>query len=240
MDQGVAGAVLAVFTIASTAAAQTAGDEFGTRDQAVTSIGAASFTTLESSMSWLSSSVGYRSGLTVGGTGFRAGLDLPSGVLVESIELEACDASATAALTMIVRACESLPAPDPCQTVATLSTGVADEPGCARFPAVGGMLPYTIDNDLTYYIQVTDEDQTFATTFRSVRVRWKRQVSPGPATASFTDVPTSHFAFRFVEALAAAGITGGCGGGQFCPDAPLTRAQMAIFLATALGLHWPD
>lgn len=37
--------------------------------------------------------------------------------------------------------------------------------------------------------------------------------------------------------LAAAGITGGCGDGRFCPDAPLTRAQMAVFLARALGLR---
>ena len=240
MDHRVAAAVLALFTIASTAAAQTATDEFGTQDEAVTSIGAASFTALESSMSWLSSSVGYRSGLTVGGTGFRAGLDHPSGGVVESIELEACDTSATAAVQVVVRACESQPAPAACQTVVTHSTGVADQPGCARFPAIGGLLPHTIDNELTYFVQVTDEDQSFSTTFRSVRVRWKRQVSPGPATASFTDVPTSHFAFRFVEALAASGITGGCGGGQFCPDAPLTRAQMAVFLATALGLHWPN
>jgi len=41
------------------------------------------------------------------------------------------------------------------------------------------------------------------------------------------------------EALYAAGITGGCGNFNYCPDAPLTRGQMAVFLAKALGLHWP-
>jgi hypothetical protein len=51
-------------------------------------------------------------------------------------------------------------------------------------------------------------------------------------------VPTSHAQFRFVEALAASGITGGCGGGDFCPNNPVTRGQMAVFLATALGLHY--
>ena len=35
-------------------------------------------------------------------------------------------------------------------------------------------------------------------------------------------------------------ITGGCGGGNFCPNANLTRRQMAVFLAKALGLHWPN
>jgi hypothetical protein len=53
-------------------------------------------------------------------------------------------------------------------------------------------------------------------------------------------VPTTHPQFRFVEALTFAGITSGCGGGLFCPDAPLTRGQMAVFLSVALGLHWPN
>jgi hypothetical protein len=52
-------------------------------------------------------------------------------------------------------------------------------------------------------------------------------------------VPTSDGAFQYVEALAASGITSGCGNGNYCPDAPLTRRQMAVFLAKALGLHWP-
>ena len=29
------------------------------------------------------------------------------------------------------------------------------------------------------------------------------------------------------------GITAGCGGGNFCPAAPVTRAQMAVFLLKA-------
>jgi len=67
---------------------------------------------------------------------------------------------------------------------------------------------------------------------------WERTVSPAPATATFTDVPTGHWAYQFVEALAASGITAGCGGGNYCPDNPITRAEMAVYLASALGLHW--
>jgi hypothetical protein len=26
----------------------------------------------------------------------------------------------------------------------------------------------------------------------------------------------------------------------YCPDNPVTRGQMAVFLATALGLHWKN
>ena len=74
--------------------------------------------------------------------------------------------------------------------------------------------------------------------FRGVIVHWKRQVSPAPASATFNDVPTGHWAFQFIEALADSGITGGCGGGNYCPDNPITRGEMAVFLSAALGLHW--
>jgi S-layer homology domain len=75
--------------------------------------------------------------------------------------------------------------------------------------------------------------------FGWVEIFWKRAVSPPPATPSFTDVSTTDSGYQYIEALAASGITGGCGGGNFCPAANLTRRQMAIFLAKALGLHWP-
>ena len=39
-----------------------------------------------------------------------------------------------------------------------------------------------------------------------------------------------------INRLAAAGITGGCAPNRFCPSARVTRAQMASFLARALGL----
>ena len=36
--------------------------------------------------------------------------------------------------------------------------------------------------------------------------------------------------------LAAEGITAGCGGGDYCPDAPVNRDQMAVFLVRTFGL----
>jgi len=64
------------------------------------------------------------------------------------------------------------------------------------------------------------------------------EVSAAPATASFNDVPTNHPFFKFIEALKASGITAGCSAAPplYCPDAPLTRGQMAVFLSIALGL----
>ena len=75
--------------------------------------------------------------------------------------------------------------------------------------------------------------------FGWVEVWWKRSVSDPTNGPSFSDVLPSHPFYQFIEALYAAGITGGCGNFNYCPDAPLTRGQMAVFLAKALGLHWP-
>ena len=89
---------------------------------------------------------------------------------------------------------------------------------------------------IQHYLAV---DLTPNVSFAGCWAWWTRQVAPAPGTATYSDVPTSHPQFRFVQALSAAGITGGCGGGNFCPNAPLTRGQMAVFLSTALGLGFP-
>ena len=75
--------------------------------------------------------------------------------------------------------------------------------------------------------------------FAWVEVWWHRSVSPAPGSPTFNDVPVSNPAFQYIEALAASGITSGCGGGNFCPDSAVTRGQLAVFLAKALGLHFP-
>lgn len=46
----------------------------------------------------------------------------------------------------------------------------------------------------------------------------------------FNDVPANHWAYSFIESLALSGITAGCGNDNYCPGAPVTRAQMAVFL----------
>lgn len=58
---------------------------------------------------------------------------------------------------------------------------------------------------------------------------------PAASTDSFVDDETSPFAAD-IERLAAAGITKGCAPDHFCPNSTVTRAQMASFLARALGL----
>ncbi|WP_456375910.1 Kelch repeat-containing protein [Thiolapillus sp.] len=58
--------------------------------------------------------------------------------------------------------------------------------------------------------------------------------TPPAATGTiFTDVPVTQWAAAWIEQLASDGITSGCGGGKYCPDNDVTRAEMAVFLLRA-------
>jgi hypothetical protein len=63
---------------------------------------------------------------------------------------------------------------------------------------------------------------------------------PACTTAPFNDVPVSSPYCRWIRELVARGITSGCGGGNFCPGAPVTRGSMAVFLAATFGLTIPQ
>jgi hypothetical protein len=52
----------------------------------------------------------------------------------------------------------------------------------------------------------------------------------------YYDVPISHWAAAWIEQLAREGISGGCGGGNFCPENPVSRAEMAVFLVRTFNL----
>jgi S-layer family protein len=164
-----------------------------------------------------------------------AGLHLPEGALITRMEVQGCDSNATKSLSVSL---EYRPNNGSLGvTLAQLTTNA--NTGCTLFP-VTLSTPHTVNNAInSYFIAADTGGATDASiTILAVRVFYKLQVSPDPAGATFADVPHGHPFHRFVEALVAAGITGGCGGGNYCPDAPVTRGQMAVFLAGALGLHW--
>lgn len=170
---------------------------------------------------------------------FEAPVMLPAGAVITRLELEACDTDAAGQLTARLyrqAQLETLMTP-----LVAVSTGLAAAPGCALFN-IAFAPTHVVDNETgTYIAEVAIAGSTIATRFQAVRLVYRLQVSPAPATASFpNDVPTGNPFFRFVEALAAAGITGGCGAGSYCPDAAVTRGEMAVFLSTALGLHFPN
>ena len=73
---------------------------------------------------------------------------------------------------------------------------------------------------------------------------WKGQhgsEAPPACTGVFADVPCpGGFAADYIEGIYAEGVTAGCGNGDFCPDAPITNAQMAVFLVKTFGIpHLP-
>ena len=62
---------------------------------------------------------------------------------------------------------------------------------------------------------------------------------PPPATGVFADVdPLANVFAAWIEELARLQVTVGCGGNLYCPDASVTRGQMAVFMTKAF--HRPE
>ena len=59
---------------------------------------------------------------------------------------------------------------------------------------------------------------------------------PAATGTKFTDIPADYWAAAWIEQLAKESITAGCGGGKYCPEDPVTRGQMAVFLVKTFNL----
>ncbi len=181
------------------------------------------------------------------GTPFVAALHLPSGARIVSLELDYYDLSsvdqAQAVLVICTYAGQSCSfgylSSDPTCDYSVCS-GVTDAKGWNySFVDLTGAA-ITVDNyAFRYLIRAGSSGNDGNTAVSRIQIGYQLQVSPGPATATFSDVPTSHPFFKFVEALHAAGITNGYPDGRFGVNDPITRGQMAVFLSAALGLNWP-
>lgn len=172
---------------------------------------------------------------TAGTCYWLAGVRLPAGASIRSLELSACDLDAVSRVGAAVFSGPKVPG-----AVIQLSDFVMTgaTPGCSTF-SLALPAPHTVDNGANFYMLEVGAEAGTGIQWNQVRIRYRLQVSPAPGTATFGDVPVGHPQRQFIEALVGSGITGGCGGGNYCPDAPVTRGQMAVFLAAALGLHWP-
>ena len=159
---------------------------------------------------------------------------VPGGTRITRVELDYCDNSSAGKHVKL----ELLQCDNQGQNCAdAMSELVSSSNGCS-FVAQSGLSVH-VNNYNNMYTMVATFGAVDGTNYLvGAIVSYQLEVSPPPGTATFNDVPTSHPFFQFIEALAASGITGGCGSGNYCPDAPLTRGQMAVFLAKALGLHW--
>jgi len=221
-----------------------ASPEFGLNDDHYVRIGATEFLPDNSQTSYDSTwnpgdPFGYSYRRFWSGLGyphFLAWVHAPGGALLDYVELDDCDNNATYALTLNVYACNGVGECDQ-----TPVTTITTEDGCGGDSAT--LDPQTIDNlhgeymlEVVFPGEVADNSLQIA----GAVIGWKYQVSPAPNAATFNDVPTTHPFFQFIEALAASGITAGCQTNPplYCPNAALTRAQMAAFLSRALGLYW--
>jgi hypothetical protein len=183
---------------------------------------------------------------------FQAPVHLPEGARVTSIRISYVDNSPTGAVFgQLVRCdyvaiiCTQHPTtgvgPSNCRTNGWLCSGRAEADTFPHSTSGNIFSENLVIQNLTenYYVNIYLPTVDATTKIAGAMVGYYLQVSPAPATARFpTDVPTTHPYFRFIEALAASGISSGCGGTSFCPDAHVSRGEMAVFLSVALGLHW--
>jgi hypothetical protein len=162
---------------------------------------------------------------------------LPNGAVITSIALESCDNSASNHMHLVLGDCDETVTP--CGSLILEGQVDTTNNGChIGNAAVGSYAPDNFNHRPLLELIFDNPDPQLS--FRGAFLTYVLQVSPAPATATFADVPTNHPFFQFIEALAASGITGGCGSGNYCPDNPVTRGQMAVFLSKALGLNFPD
>ena len=173
--------------------------------------------------------------ITGGFASLVAGVHLPSGALVEEVHVAACDEDAGTDFQMRLWECPSNPFTDPCIAVVVLSGAGLSGCGWVGDPGLG----ITIANGAnTYFLEWNNFEGTGDQRIDHVELRYRLQISEAPAVQTFPDVSPGFWAFQEIEALAASGITQGFPDGTFRPTDPVTRAQMATFLARALGLHW--
>ena len=239
-------AALLASTVAAMPAQTAAPEDYGTQDESITIVSYADFTSdVGSSQSSRVAQLRW----DVGGGYLVAPVNmLPNGALLTNVRFYFRDSSDADDLSLFL-----------CENYFDLDDGPL---GITCIPAVYGggnpgdtfadmsadlIIHYRWDRDedgdtdiVHYTLQVETPSRDSQNAIRAVRLSWKRQVSPAPPAATFNDVPANDTSFAYIEALARSGITAGCGNGNYCPDAGLTRRQMAVFLSKALGLHWPS
>jgi hypothetical protein len=162
---------------------------------------------------------------------------LPGGARIVYLELDACDSNEldqhvqlTAWNCSYLGTCDAAP-------LSTLTTTSDVLFPCNNYN--DGVISSRVDNYLDQLLlDVTFGATDGSNTFAGVIVGYVLEVSPAPGVATFNDVPTDHPFFQFIEALVESGVTAGCGGGNYCPDNPVTRGQMAVFMSKLTGLSW--
>ena len=168
-------------------------------------------------------------------------LEVPDGATLSQFQVWAYDTDPVDGLTIeLFEVCQAPGFNAPTTTLVTSIDTFGSAGTSFGFKPLGAR---RVRSDCTYDFRVAFNPipacKGTALQLQKVQLVWARDVAPGPGTATFNDVPPGHPFYRYVEALAHSGVTGGCGSSNYCPDAALSRGQMAVFLAKALGLEWP-
>jgi hypothetical protein len=222
---------------------------WGTTDVSYIRVPASAFLPFDSAQSY-SGTFGQRWGDAAQAV-FYSPLLLPSGARIVSLDYDFVDTNDTVRALANLTVCDRYGANPVFHPAAGAGPADCISPGflCSGDAFDGGN--GTVSADLTpdnltfdpvqnsYFLRADTYAGDGSIRFAGILVGYVLQVSTAPGQPTFGDVPVDHPFFQFIEALAASGITAGCGGGNFCPESPLTRGQMAVFLAKALGLHFP-
>jgi len=239
----------ALFAAATLEAQETRPDTYGTSNTSYIEIPAEAFLPNDSADSYHTDGNTRYSSSCAGFACLAAPLRLPSGSKIVYLELDFVDVDAANYVNGGLTVCDykgqnctnhptAGAGPLDCRLPGQLCSGTAYAGGASSQNADLTADGITVDNFVgSYRLQAGAGGPT--TQIAGMIIGYVLQVSPAPGTATFNDVPTNHPFFQFIEALSKSGITGGCGNGNYCPDAPLTRGQMAVFLAKGLGLQWP-
>ncbi len=178
---------------------------------------------------------------TAGANFFMAPVRLPSGARITGVEFAGCNF--VVGDTIVVGLARAL---DPAGATESMALVTVDnQPNCDFWSSDVITNPTVNNYQYSYWVVVQfGQNLLFPPhsgnlRLRAVRIWWERQVTGLDATANFTDVPLENPYRRWVEAASAAGILAPCASGRFCPDNPVTRAQLALALSKALGLKYP-
>jgi hypothetical protein len=216
--------------------------EFGVVDSSILNIPAAAFVPRSSIVEWAVGFPGYLYSTNAFQTIFWAPVNLPTGAHVTDMILYYDDTAVSDDITATLRTYSGFTDGN----VAATDIASVSSSGSGGKNIASTSVDHTVRNDNIfdngmYVIDIFTGTFGSSLKFKGVDLRWNRQVSAAPLNPTFDDVPTDDFGFAYIEALSASGITSGCNAAppQFCPDRQITRREMAIFLAKALGLHWP-
>jgi hypothetical protein len=163
---------------------------------------------------------------------------LPGGSRIVYVEFDFCDGSATDQhLSLTVWNCDFEGFCDSTPLTTLTSTSDAGNPCRVATESISQRVDNFLGQTL---LDITMAATDGTNTFSGVILGYVLEVSPAPPTATFNDVPTGHPFFQYIEALAESGVTGGCSAAPplYCPDNPVTRGQMAVFLSKLTGLSW--